>query len=170
MSTKSTILASLAAGGLALAGLGAAPAALAASGHTVSTTTVQHGTFTVPDATDFCTGESIQPTITGTDLFHVTYFPGGDEAWGTFTTTGTGSYVQPSTGLTFSGRVTVWGNFNFNNKNQNDTFTATFALTAVDSSGVAHTESGHLVEHVAYNAADPSSPVVSFSNFNGTCS
>ena len=169
MTTKNRILSALATAGLAVAGLGAAPA-LADSGHTVSMTTVQHGTFTIPDATDFCTGEAIVPTITGTDLFHVTYFPAGDEAWGTFTTTGTGSFVQPSTGLTFSGRVTVWGNFNVNNQNSNNTFTATFRLTAVDSSGVTHTESGHVVEHVAFNAADPTSPIVSFSNFNGICS
>lgn len=169
MKSKSRILGALAAGGLAVAGLGAAPA-MADAGHTVSTTTVQHGTFTVPDATDFCTGEAILPTFTGTDLFHVTYFPASDEVWGTFTTTGTGSYVQSSTGLTFSGRVTVWGNFNVNERNQNDTFTAAFSLTAVDSSGATHTERGHVVEHVAYNAADPASPIVSFSNFTGTCS
>ncbi|MET3176630.1 UNVERIFIED_ORG: hypothetical protein ABIB52_004505 [Arthrobacter sp. UYCu721] len=169
MTVKTRILGALAAASLALAGLGAAPAT-ADPGHTVSITTVEHGTFTVSDAADFCTGEPIVPTITGNSLFHVTYFPAGDEVWGTFTVEGTASFLQPSTGLTFSGRITVWGNFNVNERNQNDTFTATFTLTAVDSSGVTHTESGHVVAHVAFNAVDPTSPIVSFNKFNATCS
>lgn len=169
MTTTTRTLRGLAAAGLALAGIGAAPA-VADAGHTVSVTTTEHGTFTETDATDFCTGEPITPTIAGNSVFHVTYFPTGDEGWGTFTTTGTASYLQPSTGLTYSGRVTVWGNFNSNNQNGNSTFTATFNLTAVDSSGVTHSETGHVVEHVTFNAADPTNPIVSFTNFDGTCS
>ncbi|AMM31616.1 hypothetical protein SA2016_0930 [Sinomonas atrocyanea] len=169
MNHRSRTLSALAAAGLAVACLGASPA-LASSGHTVSLTTTQHGTWTESGDTDFCTNEAISPTITGNSVMHVTYFPAGDEVWGTFTTEGTGSYVQPSTGLVYSGRVTVWGNFNVNEQNQNQTFTATFDLTAVDSSGTVHTEVGHIVEHVAYNAADPTSPIVSFGNFTGTCS
>jgi hypothetical protein len=169
MTTKTSILSALAASGLALAALGAAPAT-ADPGHTVSTTTTEHGTFAVGDATDFCTNEPVAPTITGNEVFHVTYFPGGDEVWGTFTTEGTASFLQPSTGLTFSGRITVWGNFNVNERNSNNTFTATFSLTAVDSSGVTHTESGHLVQHIGFNAVDPSTPVVEFIKLNATCS
>jgi hypothetical protein len=169
MTTKTRTISTLAAAGLAMAGLGTAPA-LADPGHTVSTTVNQHGTFQIPGATDFCTGEAINPTITGNSVFHITYFPGGDEFWLTETTEGTGSFVQPSTGLTFSGRVTVWDNFNQNNQNSNSTFTATFKLTAVDSLGVTHTETGHITAHVAYSAADPTNPTVSFFNFNATCS
>lgn len=154
---------------LALTGLGAVPAT-ADAGHTVTVTTVEHGTFVVAGATDFCTGELITPTVTGNSLFHVTFFPAGDEVWGTFTTEGTVSFVQPSTGLTFSGRVTVWGNFNVNERNSNSAFTATFTLTAVDSSGVTHTETGHLVQVIAFNAVNPTSPVVSFGKLNATCS
>jgi hypothetical protein len=92
----------------------------------------------------------------------------GDEAWGTFTEEGIGSFVQPSTGLIFSGRITVWGNFNINEKNSNSTFTATFALTAVDPSGTTHTEFGHQMAHVGWNAVDQES-VVSFEKMSVTC-
>lgn len=169
MTTKRRILTFFAASALAVAGLGTTPAS-ADPGHTVSTTITEHGTFTVADAADFCTGEPITPTITGNQVFHVTYFPGGDEVWITFTVEGTGSFVQASSGLTFSGRVTVWGNVNVNEKNSNNTFTATFSLTAVDSSGVTHTESGHITSHITFNALDPVNPVVSFTDFNATCS
>lgn len=169
MTIKRRILTIFAACAFAVAGLGTVPAS-AAPGHIVSTTVTQHGTFTVNGAADFCTGELITPTITGNQVTHVTYFPGGDEAWGTFTVEGQGSFVQASTGLTFSGRVTVWGNFNVNEKNSNNTFTATFRLTAVDSYGVTHTESGHITSHITFNALDPANPVVSFTDFNATCS
>ncbi|WP_422935141.1 hypothetical protein [Sinomonas sp. P47F7] len=169
MTTRTSLLGALAAGCLAAASLGAA-AATADDGHTVTSTVTEHGTFGVPNATDFCTGEPISPTITGNEVFHVTFFPSGDEFWGTNTTEGTGSYVQPSTGLVFSGRVTVWGNFNQNSKNSNSTFTATFSLTAVDSAGATHTETGHITEHVVFSAADPTTPAVFFTDFNATCS
>jgi hypothetical protein len=148
----------------------ASPATAAGGSHTVSITENVHGTFPVGDATDFCTGEPISPMITGNEVNHVTFFPGGDEVWGTFTMEGVGSFVQPSSGLTYSGRVVVWGNFNVNNKNSNDTFTATFKLSAVDASGVTHYEVGNLTTHVTYNAVDPTSPVVSFDKMNATCS
>ena len=156
----------------ALAATQVAPAGAAGggTGHTVTMTQTQHGTWTETGDQDFCTGELISPTITGNSVMHVTYFPGGDEAWGTFTTEGTASFVQPSSGLTFSGRVTVWGNFNVNNKNSNNTFTASFTLSAVDSSGVTHLEVGHEVAHVAFNAANPGAPVVSFGKMSVTCS
>jgi hypothetical protein len=136
----------------------------------VSLTENVHGTFPVGDATDFCTGEAISPMITGNEVSHVTFFPGGDEVWGTFTTEGVGSFLQPSSGLTYSGRVTIWGNFNVNNRNSNNTFTATFKLSAVDASGVTHLETGHLTSHVTYNAVDPGSPVISFDKMVMTCS
>ena len=95
--------------GLSAVAFQAVPALAAAggTGHTVTQTVTQHGTWTETGDTDFCTGETISPTITGNSVMHVTYFPAGDEVWGTFTTEGTGSVVQPSSGLTFSGRGTV---------------------------------------------------------------
>lgn len=138
-------------------------------GHTVSQTYHQHGTWTEPGDTDFCTGETVTPTITGSEVEHVTYFPAGDQAWGTFTEEGSASFEQPSTGLIYSGRVTVWGNFNVNEKNANDTFTATFTLTAVDSAGNTHVEVGHQVAHIGWNAVDQE-PVVDFQKMDMTCS
>ena len=164
------VLAAACTGGLALVALGAAVPASADPGHTVTLTEHQHGTWTETGDTDFCTGETISPTITGNSVMHVTYFPGGDEVWGTFTTEGQGSFLQPSSGLEYSGRVTVWGNFNVNEQNSNQTFTASFKLSAVDASGVTHQETGHSVMHVGYNAADPSQPVVWFDHSSATCS
>jgi len=128
------------------------------------------GTWIEPGDTDFCTGETVTPTITGNEVFHITFFPGGDEAWGTFTEAGKARFLQSSSGLTFSGRVTAWGNFNVNNKNSNNTFTASFSLTAVDPSGVTHYKVGHQVMHISFNAVDPSSPIVSFEKIRVTCS
>jgi hypothetical protein len=158
--------------GVAAVGVQAVPARAApgGTGHTVTQTEHQHGTWTETDDNDFCTGELISPTITGNSVEHVTYFPAGDEVWGTFTTEGVGSFVQPSTGLTFSGRVTVWGNFNVNEKNSNNTFTATFTLSAVDGSGVTHLEVGHEVAHIGFNAVDPINPIVTFDRLSVTCS
>ena len=144
-------------------------AAAGGSGHTVTETVHQHGTWTEPGDTDFCTNEDVTPTITGNEVSHVTYFPGGDEAWGTFTETGKATFLQPSSGLTFSGRVTVWGNFNINNKNSNNTFTATFSLAAVDADGVTHYETGHQLFHIGFNAVSDQ-PVVQFEKMSVTCS
>lgn len=167
----SRLLAVLAAGGLAIGALGAAAVpASADTGHTVTMTEHQHGSWTEYGDTDFCTGDTIAPTITGNSVMHETFFPAGDEVWGTFTTEGTGSFLQPSSGLLFSGRVTVWGNFNVNEQNWNQTFTASFRLSAVGPDGVTHYETGHAVAHVAFNAVDPANPVVSFDSMNATCS
>jgi len=66
----------------------------------------------------------------------------------------------------------VWGNFNcnINNSNTDSTFTANFGLTAVDALGVTHYETGHQLMHIACNAADPTTPIVSFEKMNMTCS
>ena len=136
----------------------------------MTSTDHMHGTWVETGDNDFCTGEQVTPTITGNSVFHVTYFPGGDEAWGTFTEAGMATFLQPSTGLIFSGHIAVWGNFNVNNKNSNNTFTASFKASAVDSSGVTHYEVGHQVMHIGFNAADPSTPIVSFEKISMTCS
>ena len=137
------------------------------TGHTVSETFHQHGTWSEPGDTDFCTGADITPTITGNEVEHVTYFPGGDEVWGTFTEEGTATALIGD--LTYSGRITVWGNFNVNEKNANNTFTASFKLSAVDADGVTHVEVGHEVAHVGWDAISQQ-PVVSFDKMYVTCS
>lgn len=168
---RAAIGAAGAAGALALVAVTAAPgyAAAGGTGHTVSITEREHGTWTEPGDTDFCTNEEVTPTITGNEVFHATFFPGGDEVWGTFTEEGTASFLQGSTGLEYSGRVTVWGNFNVNERNANNTFTATFDLTAVDTNGVTHQEVGHQVFHIGWDAVNEQ-PVVSFAKMNMTCS
>jgi hypothetical protein len=167
---RAVFAAAAACAALVAAQVSPAYAAAGGIGHTVTMTENVHGTWTEPGDTDFCTNETVTPRITGNSVLHVTFFPRGDEAWGTFTETGKASFLQPSTGLTFSGRVTVWGNFNVNNKNSNSTFTANFSLSAVDSLGVTHYEVGHQVAHIGYNAVDPSSPIVSFEKMSVTCS
>lgn len=142
-------------------------AAMADTGHTVTQTDHQHGTWVEPGDTDFCTGAPMTPTITGNEVEHVTFFPGGDEVWGTFTEEGTATGTVGD--LVYSGRVTVWGNFNVNERNQNQTFTATFDLTATDADGVVHTEVGHEVAHVGWDAVSQQ-PVVSFDKMYFTCS
>jgi hypothetical protein len=146
----------------------AAPA-LAASpnGQTVSQTFTQHGTWTEEGDSDFCTGVPVSPTITGNEIEHITYFTDSDEAWGTFTQEG--SVVVDVSGLTYTGRVTFWGNFNQNEKNQNSTFTGMFNLSATDASGTVHTEVGHEVAHVSWDAVSDQ-PVVSFDKMTLTCS
>jgi hypothetical protein len=152
---------------LAVLPLAAGPALAGSHGQTVSQTFTQHGTWTEDGDTDFCTGAPVNPTITGNEVEHVTYFTGSDEAWGTFTEEGTVSAAI--NGLTYTGRITVWGNFNTNEKNQNTTFTATAKLSATDSSGVVHYETGHEVTHLAWNAVSDQ-PVVSFDKMTFTCS
>jgi opacity protein-like surface antigen len=147
----------------------AAASASAASpnGQTVTITEHQHGTWTEEGDTDFCTGAPVTPTITGNAVNHVTYFTNSDEVWGTFTEEGT--VVGEIGGLTYTGRITVWGNFNVNERNSNNTFTSSVRLSATDDQGVVHTEVGHEVAHVSFNALDPVHPVVSFDKMYFTC-
>lgn len=158
----------LAAAILGVTALVAAPsfAAVGGTGHTVTETQHQHGTWTEPGDTDFCTGADITVTFTGNEVFHVTYFPGGDEVWGNFTEEG--KVVVETGGLTYSGRVTIWGNFNVNERNANNTFTATVSLSATDANGVVHSEVGHEVAHIGWNAVSET-PIVSFDKMFITC-
>jgi hypothetical protein len=172
MKTTKLLLAAASGTTLALAALVAVPASAAfatagGTGHTVTETDHQHGTWVESGDTDFCTGADISPTITGNEIEHVTYFPGGDEVWGTFTEEGTAEATIG--GLDYSGRITIWGNFNVNENNANNTFTASFKLTATDSDGVVHSEVGHEVAHVGWNAVSEE-PVVSFDKMYVTCS
>ncbi|MFN2560390.1 MAG: hypothetical protein ABR571_03705 [Jatrophihabitans sp.] len=147
--------------------MSSALAAAGGTGHTVTQTDTQHGTWLEPGDTDFCTGETIAVTITGNAVQHVTFFPGGDEVWGTFTETGTAQAVLKS-GLSYSGHITIWGNININKQNQNNTFTDSFRLSATGPDGVVHTEIGHEVAHMAWNAVSDQ-PVVSFDKMWITC-
>ncbi|HXR41734.1 MAG TPA: hypothetical protein VN738_04955 [Acidothermaceae bacterium] len=167
MKTRAFMAAGCVAGVIAAVPVSPAFAAAGGTGHTVTETLHQHGTWTETGDTDFCTGEEVTPTITGNMVQHVTFFPGGDEVWGTFTEEGT--VVADIRGLTYTGRITVWGNFNVNEKNANNTFTSSANLSAVDENGVVHVEVGHEVAHVSWNAVDQA-PTVSFDKMSFTCS
>jgi hypothetical protein len=152
-------------GGVALV----ATPALAASPHgqTVTQTFHQSGTWTEPGDTDSCTGADITPTITGNEVEHVTFFTNSDEAWGTFTEEG--SVAVTIGDLDYTGRVTTWGNFNQNERNQNNTFTSSVKVSATDAEGVVHQEVGHEVAHMSWDAVSDQ-PVVSFDKMTFTCS
>lgn len=140
-------LAVVAIGGSAL-GLAGAPALAAAggTGHTVTMTEHQHGTFTDDEATNPCTGAPGVATFVGNAVEHVTFFPAGDEVWATFTETGKVTVVWD--GVSYSGHATAWGNFNLNERNTNSTFTLTVRVTAADGTSVL----GHETTHFGTNA------------------
>jgi len=134
--------------GVAAAALtgGAALAATGGSGHTVTMTVHQHGTFEEPEATNPCTGAAGVAIFDGNAVEHVTYFPGSDEVWATFTEAG--KVTVTWSGVTYTGHATAWGNFNLNERNSNTTFTLTLRVFAPDGSSVV----GHEVTHFALNA------------------
>lgn len=139
--------------GVAGAGALLAPtAALAAPGgpgHTVTMTEVTHGVFDAGlEGPNPCTGADIvSVNASGTVVNHVTFFPAGDEVWATFTETGKIT-VLDSNNVTYTGHLTVWGNFNMNEKNANNTFTLTIMLAGSDGSSIT----AHEVQHFALNA------------------
>jgi hypothetical protein len=134
--------------GVAAAALTAGPALAAAggSGHTVTMTEHQHGTFTDTEAMNPCTGAPGVAIFDGNSVEHVTFFPASDEVWATFTETGKVSVTW--SGVTYTGHATAWGNFNLNEKNSNMTFTLTIRVFAPDGSSVV----GHEVTHFGLNA------------------
>jgi hypothetical protein len=155
---------------IATVGLGAvfAPAAAWAApggtGHTVSMTENIHGTFD-PGLTDPnpCTGAGIvSADAFGNVVMHETFFPAGDEVWATFTETGKVTIVDTN-GVTYTGHLTVWGNFNLNEKNTNNTFTLTITLRGSDGSTITV----HEVQHFALNANGV--VTVDFDNMRLTC-
>lgn len=125
---------------------GPALAAPGGTGHTVTLTQTQHGTFTDPGATNPCTGAPGVATFDGNAVEHVTFFPAGDEVWATFTETG--KVMVTWDGVIYSGHATAWGNFNMNEQNANSTFTLNIRVFAPDGSSVV----GHEVAHFALNA------------------
>lgn len=150
--------------------LGAALAPVAASaapggtGHTVSQTEVTHGTFNPElDGPNPCSGADIVSVdATGNTVFHVTFFPGGDEYWVTGTETGKITLVD-SNDVTYTGQFTAWFGSNWNNKNENNTFTLAITLRGSDGSTI----SAHEVQHFAVNANGD--VTVDFDTFRLTC-
>jgi hypothetical protein len=136
--------------------LAVAPAAMAAPSerHTITQTINQHGTWTEDGDEAPCTGDLVTIHFDGNQVEHVTYFTDGDEFWGTFTAAAALWFVDA--GVTTNGHVAIWGNFNQNNKNSNETFT--FNVKATTSDG--RTLMGHEVAHFATNANGV--PVVEF--------
>src|SRR6476619_963252 len=129
-----------------------APAASAApggTGHTVTMTEITHGVFDAGiEGPNPCSGADIvSVNASGTVVNHVTFFPAGDEVWATFTETGKITIVD-SNGVTYTGRLTDWGNFNLNEKNTNFSFTLTITLRGSDGSTIT----AHEVQHFAQSA------------------
>ncbi len=131
----------------------APPAGAGGPGHTVSISTHQHGVFDDPEGFNPCTNDTVVWHVDGNAVEHVTFFPGGDEFWATFTETGTVSFSEA--GVDWSGHFTEWGNDNQNETNGNATFTSTINFTASDGT-IAQ---GHDTSHVLWNGVqDPNDP------------
>lgn len=122
----------------------AAPAysAPGGTGHTVTSTDNFHGTTSFQD-TNPCTGNLLNINTTSNIVEHITYFPAGDEAWGTFTEEDKVVATDPVTGVVYTGHATFWGNFNVNQLNNNSTFTGSITVTGTDGSVVKYREVDH---------------------------
>ena len=128
---------------LTVGGLAMWPAAAFAAspnGQTVTETDHVHGVFYEPEATNPCNGDTFNGgqglQFTGNLVNHVTFFTNSDEVWATFTETGKVVGTDDGTGVTYSGQVTVWGNFNLNERNTNNAFTLTAHLSGSDGSSI----------------------------------
>jgi hypothetical protein len=129
-----------------------AGAAQAAQHTTVTQTDHIHGVFAEPNfAGNPCTGAHFTSfSAYGNVVNHVTLFiEDGKVAnvWATFTETGKVSATDAN-GVSFAGHFTVWGNFNLNEKNTNNTFTLSVRLAGSDGSSII----AHEVQHFALNA------------------
>jgi hypothetical protein len=103
----------------------ASPAAARATSYTQTVHNVTEVLPPGPQSVIPCTGAPATITVTYNGVFHINSLPGG-EFWMTFTQTGTFTAVPlDSTQPTLTGRFTIWGNFNLNERNQNSTFTFT---------------------------------------------
>jgi uncharacterized membrane protein len=153
--------------GVAAAMLISAGAAQAAQHTTVTQTEHIHGVFAEPnfDANP-CTGAPITNfSAFGNVVEHETFFiEDGEvtEVWATFTETGKVSATDAN-GVSFAGHFTVWGNFNLNEKNTNNTFTLTVKLAGSDGSSIT----AHEVQHFALNANG--TVTVNFDRMRLTC-
>jgi hypothetical protein len=122
-------------------GLGVAPASAAPP---ETTTTPQQGLVeTFSDVAPTCDGSGaiFEITTTSNLVEHETIFPDG-RVHATFTQTGTFVAVHPTL-PDFTGKFTTWGNFNFNGKTANSTFTFTVHATGDDGSTFKHHETAH---------------------------
>jgi hypothetical protein len=129
----------------------ASPAA-AANHTTVTETDHVHGAFTEPEFNvNPCSGAAITSfAADGNVVEHITYFlEDGQmtEVWATFTETGKVA-ITDAAGVSYSGHFTVWGNFNLNERNSNNTFTLTVKLAGSDGSVI----DAHETQHFALNA------------------
>jgi hypothetical protein len=144
---KAGLAALLAVVSAAMIAVGSAVAAPGGTGHTVTQTYNFHGVNTSIGSNP-CTGDAMDLTQTSNIVQHVTFFPGGDEFWGTFTEEDKVTAVDEGTGAVYTGHSTAWGNFNMNQRNANDTFTASIHVTGSDGTSISY----HEVMHEAWNA------------------
>lgn len=75
----------------------------------------------------------------------------------------TATFGEAPNSTTYSGHATVWGNFNQNQKNANNSFTLTIRVFAPDGSSIV----GHEVSHFALNAGGVIT--VNFDKLSFTC-
>jgi hypothetical protein len=141
--------------------------AQAAQHTTVTQLQITHGAFTEPEFdANPCSGAAITSfNAFGTQMAHETFFiEDGQvtEVWATFTETGKVSLTDAN-GVTYSGHFTVWGGFNLNERNTNNTFTLTVRLAGSDGSTIV----AHEVQHFALNAND--TVTVNFDRMRLTC-
>jgi hypothetical protein len=143
MSVRRITVLGAATAALALCALGAAgPASAAGGSHTQTQTENFHGTMPLVDVNP-CTGNPLVGSVQSNSVNHVTWFPGGDELWFTFTEEDKGKAVDTVTGVTFTGHDTVWGNENINNRNGNASFTQSQRITGSDGSVITYKEVAH---------------------------
>lgn len=121
----------------------AATAAAAGGDHTQTSTQTFHGS-NPSTGTNPCNGDTIDLDQTSNIIQHVTWFPAGDEVWGTFTEEDKVVGVDEGTGVVYTGHATFWGNFNINNQNANNTFTGSIHVTGSDGSSISYHEVSHM--------------------------
>jgi hypothetical protein len=138
----------LATAAAALLLLPAGSASAAGGKHTQSYTENIHGAFTETFGPNPCTGAAISSVQAhGNVVNHVTYFPDSDEVWATFTETGDITLTDAND-VTYTGHFALWGNYNLNERNTNQTFTIAFRADGSDGSTIAM----HEVTHFDLNA------------------
>jgi hypothetical protein len=155
----------LAFGLLVLSGVVAAPAVAApgGTGHTVTVTTTTKSTNPINDVNPCAPANPIVGVSQDNLVEHITYFPGGDEVWSTFTDAAKVTVTDQVTGVVYTGHATFWGNFNLNERNSNSTFTATIAVKGSDGSTIHFHETAHFTLNANGDVT------VSFDNVTVTC-
>jgi hypothetical protein len=142
-----------AAGAACVIALVAAGGSLAATGGRGTVTETMHAhnevLFSIP-VHNPCTGAPGTLTATAAnEVFHVTFFENGDEAWITGTAEGTATFTpEDAGGVSASGHFTEWFGGSFNNKNSVEHATTNFNLQNSDGSHVVV----HGMFHLSTNA------------------